>query len=279
MQKNFKTLNINEIKIQNRKRNVSNIESLADSIKKVGLLSPIIVNEDLKLVAGLHRLEAYKKLGETEIPAIIINANELQAELIEIDENIARTELTELEKSEQLKRRKEIYEQLYPEATASAVKESNLPKRNNCVSGEVEPKAKSFTQDTAEKTGESKRTVQLSLQIAQNITPEAKEKIKGTALENKKIALVKVARTEPTKQLEVIEELQNKALDKKPKKYVQLSLLDTSYKVDFVKRLVVVGDTWLDLPSEYNMDKNSYEVMVLVAKNYKQNKDKSAASS
>ena len=59
-------------------------------------------------------------------------------------------------------------------------------------------------------------------------------------------------------------------------KYIQLSLLDISYKVDFIKRTVAVNNKWLELPSEYDMDNNSYNNMVMVAKNYQQNKDKSA---
>ena len=275
------TLEIDKIIVKERKRSLSDLTSLIDSIKEVGLLNPITVNQDMVLIAGLHRLEAFKKLGKTKIPVRIIDINELLTELAEIDENIIRTELTALEKSEQLSRRKEIYEQLHPEATTKAIKESNLPKRKDCVLDNSETKVKSFTQDTAEKTGKSQRAIQQSLQIANDITPEAKEKIKGTSIENKKTALLEVAQAEPETQVQVVEELQTKKAKRNNRvnnqeKYIQLSLLDISYKVDFIKRTVAVNNKWLELPSEYDMDNNSYNNMVMVAKNYQQNKDKSA---
>ena len=62
----------------------------------------------------------------------------------------------------------------------------------------------------------------------------------------------------------------------KSKEPIQLQLLDISYKVDFLKRVVAVNNEWLELPTEYDMDNNSYNNMVAVAKNYKNNKDKSA---
>jgi len=66
----------------------------------------------------LHRIEAYKLLGRTEIEATVVSLSELDAELAQIDENLIRNELTVLERAEQLKRRKEIYEAKYPESRA-----------------------------------------------------------------------------------------------------------------------------------------------------------------
>jgi ParB family chromosome partitioning protein len=78
------------------------------------LLNPVSVTaEGLRLVAGLHRLEACKKLGWEKIPVVLVSLDELMAELAEIDENLIRNELTELEQSLQLVRRKEIYEALH----------------------------------------------------------------------------------------------------------------------------------------------------------------------
>ena len=291
MTKIFKKIKIADIEIGNRKRKTSDLTSLIDSIKDVGLLNPITVNQDMMLIAGLHRLEAYKKLGKTEIPAIIIDIDELKAELMEIDENFIRNDLTELEKCEQMKRRKEIYEQLHPEATAKAIKQANLPKRNGCVSDKTEHKVKSFVEDTEEKTGMSKRSIQSTVKIANDITDETKEKIKGTPLEKKKTDLMKVAQTEPEKQKEAVEKINKEITNKKSKKAketnvsktaekskepIQLKLLAISYKIDFVKRVVAVNNEWLELPTEYDMDNNSYNNMVAVAKNYKNNKDKSA---
>ena len=88
------------------------VQKLADSISKVGLLNPITVNQEYTLIAGLHRLEAAKRLGWTEIKCTVSNLEGLQAELAEIDENFVRKDLSDDEFRELLLRRKEIYESL-----------------------------------------------------------------------------------------------------------------------------------------------------------------------
>ena len=42
------------------------VQKLADSISGVGLLNPITVDQEYTLIAGLHRLEAAKRLGWME---------------------------------------------------------------------------------------------------------------------------------------------------------------------------------------------------------------------
>ena len=55
---------INEIKINSGRReaSLSGIDELARSISEVGLLNPITIDLDHTLIAGLHRLEAAKRL-------------------------------------------------------------------------------------------------------------------------------------------------------------------------------------------------------------------------
>ena len=48
------------------------VQKLADSISKVGLLNPITVDQEYTLIAGLHRLEAAKRLGWTEIECTVM---------------------------------------------------------------------------------------------------------------------------------------------------------------------------------------------------------------
>ena len=111
---------IEEIKVNPGRRAVSRdgIEELAFSMEQVGLLNPITLTEDYTLVAGLHRLEAAKSLGWSEIECTISELDGLTARLAELDENFARTNLSPLELGDFLKQRKEIYEELYPETKA-----------------------------------------------------------------------------------------------------------------------------------------------------------------
>ena len=151
------------------------VEELARSIAAVGLLNPITLDQHNTLVAGLHRLEAAKLLGWTEIECTAIGMNTVQAELAEIDENIVRTRLNRQELCEQLLRRKEIYEMLHPEAKAGAAQAAGMNRAiGNNVSAKLAPTTKSFVEDTSEKTGMSKRAVSRLLQIANNLTGDAR---------------------------------------------------------------------------------------------------------
>ena len=170
-------IKISDIKINPGRRNAEPkaIEELSKSIAAVGLMNPITVTQDNTLIAGLHRLEAAKLLGWTEIECNSVGMSSLQAELAEIDENIVRTNLSRQELGEQFLRRKEIYEMLHPE-TRQGMRNGQTVKNANLTSLET----KSFAQDTAEKTGMSKRTVSRLLQIANNMTQDAKRIVKDS---------------------------------------------------------------------------------------------------
>ena len=62
-------ININEIKINEGRRATTPeaIDAITASIREVGMMNPITVTADHTLIAGLHRLEAAKRLGWTEI--------------------------------------------------------------------------------------------------------------------------------------------------------------------------------------------------------------------
>lgn len=108
---------ISEIKVNPGRREVGtkNIEDLAKSISEIGLLNPITISADHTLIAGLHRLDAVKMLGWSEIDCNISDVSGLLAKLAEIDENFVRMNLSPIEFGDLLLRRKEIYEQLHPE--------------------------------------------------------------------------------------------------------------------------------------------------------------------
>ncbi|MCX4373996.1 MAG: hypothetical protein OSJ58_19685, partial [Dysosmobacter sp.] len=76
---------------------------------------------------------------------------------------------------EQLLRRKEIYEMLHPETKAGAAQAAGMNRAiGNNVSAKLAPTTKSFVEDTSEKTGMSKRAVSRLLQIANNLTGDAR---------------------------------------------------------------------------------------------------------
>ncbi len=68
------TLPISKIKVRNRyRKNLGDIQSLAASIEDVGLLHPIVVRRDGRLIAGERRLEACKSLGLKKVPVTVVD--------------------------------------------------------------------------------------------------------------------------------------------------------------------------------------------------------------
>lgn len=84
------------------------LQTLATSIKRKGVLQPILVVKNLQgnyqLVAGERRLRASKIAGLTSIPAIIVNMNAEEQLEVAILENIQREDLNPLEEAESYKR-------------------------------------------------------------------------------------------------------------------------------------------------------------------------------
>ena len=150
------------------------VQKLAESISKVGLLNPITVDQEYTLIAGLHRLEAAKLLGWTEIECTVKNLDGLLAELAEIDENLIRRGLSYIDEGKQLARRKEIYEILHPETGHGGDRKSERIKTKPFRFDSAKP----FSVDTAEKIGMSRRAVEQKIQVAKNLTPKTTEVVK-----------------------------------------------------------------------------------------------------
>ncbi len=200
-------ININNIQINPGRREATpeDVQRLSESIVEVGMMNPINVTADHTLIAGLHRLEAAKRLGWTEIECSINDMDALHTELAEIDENVIRAGLSDLELSELLARRKKIYETLHPATIARNLPghASNYESSSDKLTGEEKP----FSQDTAEKMGVSPRTVERHVQIGENLTPETKDILRGTDMKITKQNLTKLSRLEPEQQTEAAKQL------------------------------------------------------------------------
>ena len=82
------------------------IDELAESIKRYGVIQPIIVNKKddyYEIVAGERRWRASKKAGLTEMPCIVRNDDERKSKEIALIENIQREDLNPIEKAQGFK--------------------------------------------------------------------------------------------------------------------------------------------------------------------------------
>jgi len=162
------------------------VDKLALSIKEVGLIQPITVKSSVvlhgiaeqgwQIVAGHHRVAACRALGWMEIDALVIDdTSHLQTELIEIDENLCRAELTAAQRTAFSKRRKQIWEALHPENNSGTT----------CPTiRETAGRPKAFAAATADATGQDKRTTNRAIARADAIGDEALAKVVNTSLDS-----------------------------------------------------------------------------------------------
>ena len=207
----FREVPIDRVLVNNRLRQPQeeSIQALAESIESIGLLNPVVVKastktdsgtaeETFSMVAGVRRLLACKRLGHTLIPARIFQGTEIDDRLAEIDENLCRAELNELEKSEHLAERKELYEIRFPETqrgVAGANAANQVMGRKNNATDNL-----SFASYTGQKTGVSDRDIRRSIRRSEKIPNEVKDMIRGTEIANKGVELDALAKMDPKEQ-------------------------------------------------------------------------------
>ena len=160
---------IKDIKIRFRLRTPSEdkVEEIADSIEKIGLLNAITLDLDKNLIAGYHRLLAFKKLGRKEIPAVLKDADHRYGELAEIDENLVRANLGNISAGVHILRREKILNELgllYKRGDNRFTTEEN----------------KLTISDLAEGIGYTRRSYTMRKQIATNLHPEVQDLLDNT---------------------------------------------------------------------------------------------------
>ena len=88
---------IDSIIIRDRTRkDFGDINPLAESISLVGLLQPIVINENNELIEGQRRIKAYEQLGRTEIPVYRVKLEQII--LGEFHANTNRKDFTSTER-------------------------------------------------------------------------------------------------------------------------------------------------------------------------------------
>ena len=185
---------------RHRAVDMARVGTIKASIAEIGLRTPITVsafNNDgqwsFRLVAGAHRLEALRQLGEEFVEAYVMEGSEEDAELWEIDENFARAELSDAQRASAHVRRKAI------------------------LDGRLETKAKPgpivadsattpYARKAAADLGVSPRTVRQDLLRGNNIERAVLDAVQGTDMD-KGVVLDELARTPRDQQPARLEEL------------------------------------------------------------------------
>ncbi len=99
---------LDRIKVSARRRALdpAKVEAIGELMERIGLQTPIMVYKTaeggFELIVGLHRYAAAKSRSWAKITCYIVQMNDLTRQLWEIDENLCRAELNEVERAEHL---------------------------------------------------------------------------------------------------------------------------------------------------------------------------------
>jgi ParB/RepB/Spo0J family partition protein len=104
-----------------RQRREVDVDDLIPSIQRLGILNPIIVDQDGTLVAGERRLTAAIKLGLEFVPIRRTESlSEIDAQLVELDENLRREELPWQDRALAMKKMLDLFRQEDPGQTVQS---------------------------------------------------------------------------------------------------------------------------------------------------------------
>lgn len=123
----FRSLPLTSISIapDRQRKELTGISELAESIRKLGLIHPIIVTPDGTLVAGERRLRAHEELGLTHI-------------LVQYTTDLSREELEAIELEENVKRKSLTWkEEVLAVARLHALKQASDPEWTNSLTAEL----------------------------------------------------------------------------------------------------------------------------------------------
>lgn len=199
MSRQIVRLKLDTIDAERRERSVSRprVEFLATSIEAAGQTTPIIVRAHPEcegrwlLVAGAHRLAAVRSLGWPEIDADVQSLDELAAKLVEIDENLARAELTVLDRARSLAARKIVYEALHPQARHGGDRRKTRKGKDDFKSPDLAtcgfPR---FSAASAAAIGLSERVVQRLVQIADALSDDVAAQLAAAPVADNQGALL-----------------------------------------------------------------------------------------
>ncbi len=165
----IETRRLNDLKATNPYLRLgTNVEDLEKSISTVGLIAPLVISEENVILAGARRFQALLNLGFTEAPVFVIKGTELEKELISIDENLVRKDLSKIELESHLRRAKEIYQALNPDEEFTIKEETvSIPTGETDDNGDeimetkkvVKLPAEKFLNLVADKTGLSPKQI------------------------------------------------------------------------------------------------------------------------
>ena len=207
---------LNELKATNPYLRLgTDVTELEKSIQTLGLIAPLVISSDNVILAGARRYQALLNLGHTEVAVLVVHGNALERELVSIDENLVRKDLSKIEIESHLRRAKIIYQELFPEPEV----EPETTTLEASAEKIVLP-AEKFLTMVSEKTGLSPKQIHEAINRDEMAAPEVKEaRLNGELSLSQTNEIVKLKKEDQHLAIDHIKELPVREI----KKFVKLA--------------------------------------------------------
>lgn len=188
------------------------VDGIAVSISEHGLIYPLTVRRlpkgRFELIDGGHRLAALQRLGETVAPVRCYEGPAPAIRLIEIDANLARADLSDLDRAIHMAARKREFVAEHPETAqghAGAVARWDTT---------AEMALASFVVATAERTGLAERKIRKFVEAGAALDRLTAERLRSAPRRVFLNDILALAKAEPTRRADAVEAFASGAVAK-----------------------------------------------------------------
>lgn len=207
--------------------------AIALSIQAHGLINPVTVRRapaknrgatPYILIAGAHRLRAVEINGGAEIEAAIVEADQAEAQLVEITENLFRNELSALDRAIFVASYRDLWEQTHGKIARGGDRRSK-DHVDPLILDHVDPISESpieaiskageggFSAHLASRMGVSVPSIKRLSRIAQSLSPAIRAAVRGTEAADNQALLLKIAKRPPAEQQAIASTMAARQLD------------------------------------------------------------------
>lgn len=173
-------------------------EAIAASMSEHGQISPIMIRKTpakkgtpFTLVAGGYRTTAATLLGWTEIDAIVVKADAVEAQLLEISENLYRNELNPLDRAIFVMKYRELWEEKHGKINPKGGRPSEKHRNDY---GVIFAGGRELSERVKERFGFGQSTYEKVTSIGKNLDPVLRQAVRGTTAENDQSQLLTLAK-------------------------------------------------------------------------------------
>ncbi len=173
-------------------------EAIAASMSEHGQISPIMIRKTpakkgtpYTLVAGGYRTTAATLLSWTEIDAIVVKADAVEAQLLEISENLYRNELNPLDRAIFVMKYRELWEEKHGKINPKGGRPSEKHRNDY---GVIFAGGRELSERVKERFGFGQSTYEKVTSIGKNLDPVLRQAVRGTTAENDQSQLLTLAK-------------------------------------------------------------------------------------